>query len=139
MADKIDINIDGMIIDMIDSKEAMALALESISSQEFKDYTSDRSQEFVSGALWGISFGALYANTHVQHYGAKLVDSAPPKMEDDLLLYYPCDYCGSCSIWLAAYEEGTGLETEEKVIEACKRRGCELVGTHVPKEVMRNG
>ena len=139
MPDKIDINIDGMVIDMIDSKEAMALALESINSQEFKDYIADRSQEFLMGALWGISFGALYTNTHVQHYGAKLVDSAPPKMEDDLLLYYPCDYCGSCSIWLAAYEEGTDLDTEEKVIEACKRRGCELVGTPVPKEVMRNG
>ena len=139
MSDKIDINIDRIVIDMIDSKEAMALALESINSQEFKDYIADRSQEFLMGALWGTSFSAMYINTHAQHYGAKLVDNTSPKMEDDLLLYYPCDYCGSCSIWLAAYEEGTGLETEEKVIEVCKRRGCELVGTHVPKEVMRNG
>ena len=49
---------------------------------------------------------------------------------------YPCDWCGSCPIWLAAYEEGTGLDTEEKVVEACKKYyNCELVG----KEVMRNG
>lgn len=137
MLDKIDVNIDGMVIDMIDSKEAMALALESINSQEFKDYTLTRSKEFVSGALWGISFGALYANTHAQHYGAKLVDNTSPKMEDDLLLYYPCNYCGSCSAWLAAYEIGA-LETHEELIAECKRRGCELVGTHVPKEVMRN-
>lgn len=34
---------------------------------------------------------------------------------------YPCDYCGSCSIWLAAYEPDTGLDTEDKVIEACKK------------------
>lgn len=32
----------------------------------------------------------------------------------------PCQYCGSCSIWLAAFEEGTGLDTMEKVIEACR-------------------
>jgi hypothetical protein len=51
MPDKIDINIDGMVIDMIDSKEAMALTLESINSQEFKDYTADCSREFINGAL----------------------------------------------------------------------------------------
>ena len=31
-------------------------------------------------------------------------------------LTYPCQYCGSCSIWLAAFEPGTGLDTIEKVI-----------------------
>lgn len=51
-------------------------------------------------------------------------------------LVYPCQWCGSCPIWLAAYEEGTGLDTEEKVVEACKKYyNCELVG----KEVMRDG
>ena len=55
-------------------------------------------------------------------------------MQDKLV--YPCDWCGLCPIWLAAYEEGTGLDTEEKVVEACKKYyNCELVG----KEVMRNG
>lgn len=49
---------------------------------------------------------------------------------------YPCQWCGSCPIWLAAYEEGTGLDTEEKVVEACKKYyNCELIG----KEVMRDG
>ena len=45
---------------------------------------------------------------------------------------YPCQWCGSCPVWLAAYEEGTGLDTEEKVIEACKKYyDCHLVGKKV--------
>ena len=51
-------------------------------------------------------------------------------------MIYPCNYCGCCSIWLAAYEEGTGLDTPEKVIEACKKYfNCKLPGTEVPEEV----
>lgn len=47
-------------------------------------------------------------------------------------LTYPCQYCGSCPIWLAAYEEGTGLETTEQVIAACKKYyNCSLVGQEV--------
>lgn len=45
---------------------------------------------------------------------------------------YPCQWCGSCSVWLAAYEEGTGLDTEEEVIKACKKYyNCPLVGKEV--------
>ena len=45
---------------------------------------------------------------------------------------YPCQYCGSCPIWLAAYEEGADLETTEQVIEACKKYyNCPLVGQEV--------
>ena len=45
---------------------------------------------------------------------------------------YPCQRCGSCPIWLAAYEEGTGFDTEEKVIAACKQYyQCELVGKEI--------
>ena len=48
---------------------------------------------------------------------------------------YPCNWCGSCPIWLAAYEEGTGLDTEEKVVEACKKYyNCELVGKEVEED-----
>lgn len=44
---------------------------------------------------------------------------------------YPCDYCGSCGIWLAAFEKGTDLETRERVIGACTKRKCPLVGKEV--------
>lgn len=48
---------------------------------------------------------------------------------------YPCRRCGSCLIWLAAYEEGTGLDTPEQVIAACKKYyNCKLVGKEVEEE-----
>jgi len=44
----------------------------------------------------------------------------------------PCQYCGSCSIWLAAFEEGSGLDTMEQVVEACKKyMNCPYVGTEM--------
>ena len=53
--------------------------------------------------------------------------------------YYPCQWCGSCPVWLAAYEEGTGLDTPEQIKAACKKYyNCELVDTPVMEET-RNG
>lgn len=40
----------------------------------------------------------------------------------------PCQYCGSCSIWLAAFEPNQGLETLEQLIVECVKRGCDLEG-----------
>lgn len=47
---------------------------------------------------------------------------------------YPCNYCGSCPIWLAAFEPDTGLNTIEDVIEECDARGCPLVGQKVTED-----
>ena len=48
---------------------------------------------------------------------------------------YPCQYCGSCPIWLAAYEEGTGLATKEDIIAACKKYyNCLLVGKEIEED-----
>ena len=48
---------------------------------------------------------------------------------------YPCQWCGSCPVWLAAYEEGTGLDTPEQVIAACKKYyNCKLVGKEVEED-----
>ena len=44
--------------------------------------------------------------------------------------YYPCNYCGSCPIWLAAFDH-PDLQTYEDVIEACDEKGCPLVGQEV--------
>lgn len=52
---------------------------------------------------------------------------------------YPCQWCGCCTIWLAAFEPGQGLETMEKVVAACKKyHNCSLVGQPVPEEVMNH-
>ena len=45
-------------------------------------------------------------------------------------MYYPCMYCGSCPIWLAAFGH-PDLQTYEAVIEACEAEGCPLVGQEV--------
>ena len=50
-------------------------------------------------------------------------------MNDDKW-YYPCNYCGSCPIWLAAFDH-PDLQTHEDVIEACDEKGCPLVGQEV--------
>ena len=47
---------------------------------------------------------------------------------------YPCNYCGSCPIWLAAYEPGGGLDIDELVINACRKRKCSLLGKEVIPE-----
>ena len=44
--------------------------------------------------------------------------------------YYPCNYCGSCPIWLAAFDH-PDLQNYEDVIEACEAEGCPLVGQEV--------
>lgn len=44
---------------------------------------------------------------------------------------YPCDWCGSCSIWLAAFEVEE-LDTYEKLVATCKQYECPIVGTEVP-------
>ena len=52
-------------------------------------------------------------------------------------LRYPCQYCGSCPIWLAAFEPDTGLDTIEKVIESClSYYRCPLVGQEVEEDGM---
>ena len=45
-------------------------------------------------------------------------------------LTYPCQYCGCCPVWLAAFDH-PDLQTYEDVFEACDDRGCPLVGMEV--------
>ena len=47
---------------------------------------------------------------------------------------YPCNYCGECSVWLAAFEEGTGLDTLDAVKVQCRKMKCALVGKEVLPE-----
>lgn len=47
---------------------------------------------------------------------------------------YPCNYCGSCSVWLAAFEEGTGLDTLDAVKAQCRKMKCALVDKEVQPE-----
>ena len=44
---------------------------------------------------------------------------------------YPCNYCGECSVWLSAFEEGTGLDALETIKAQCRKMKCALVGKEV--------
>lgn len=46
---------------------------------------------------------------------------------------YPSNWCGSCPIWLAAFEIPE-LDTEDKLIRACRDRGRSLCETEVGEE-----
>jgi hypothetical protein len=46
---------------------------------------------------------------------------------------YPCDYCGECPIWLAAYDDER-VDTYEKILAECEKRNCHLVGKEVIDE-----
>ena len=72
---------------------------------------------------WGMAFCANYATVHT-----------PYMTMPDHKNTYPCNYCGSCPVWLAAYEPNTGLDTLEKVIIECARRDCHLVGKKVEND-----
>lgn len=130
--DKLDVNVGHWDIDLVETKEFMSLLLECMASDGYKEATADRTPEYRSGAMWGIAYAAAYANSKARHYGARLEDTYLP---GGTQLYYPCNYCGSCPVWLAAYE-APGLETSGDVIEACKARKCPLVNQPVSKEVL---
>lgn len=120
-------------IDLVETNEYMSLMLECLSTQEYKDAVARLSPEAREAAMWGMAFCSIYANVHATHYGAYLIkEEESPKMEDDTILTYPCNNCGSCPIWLAAYDIPE-LDTHEKVVQACHDKNCSLVGTYVLK------
>ena len=56
-------------------------------------------------------------------------------MSEKMKRYYPCDYCGECKIWLAAFDH-SDLKTYEDVIEACEATACPLVGQEVKDDLV---
>ena len=119
-------------MDLVGTSEFLSRMLEGPHSQEYAKASEGKSADFLEGAQWGISFGAMYANAKSRHYYLD-PDNTPSRQCDDILLYYPCNYCGECPIWLAAYEIPE-LSTSGEVVEACRKRGCSLVGMPVPRE-----
>lgn len=46
----------------------MAVMLECISSEEYKDAVATASPEYRAGAQWGIAYAAIYANVYCKKY-----------------------------------------------------------------------
>lgn len=61
------------------------------------------------------------------------------KLKSQKVECYPCNYCGSCTAWLAAYDPDGPLTTHQDLLAECHRRRCKLVGLPVPKEDLCNG
>jgi len=103
----------------VDRDEFMSQMLKCLGSEEWKK-ALECTEVHATSAQWGMAFCANYAAVHT-----------PYMTMQDHKDTYPCNYCGSCPIWLAAFEPNSGLDTLEKVIIECVRRDCHLVGRKV--------
>ena len=108
----------------VDRDEFMRQMLKCLGSEEYKKAIENTDNVSAASAQWGMAFCANYAATHT------------PYMEVyDHKDTYPCNYCGECSLWLAAFEPGVGIDTWEDLIIQCVKRGCDLVGKKVEQDV----
>lgn len=106
----------------VDRDEFMRQMLKCLGSEEYKKALECVEVDPAS-AQWGMAFCVNYACVHT-----------PYMTIQDHRDTYPCNYCGSCPVWLAAFEHDTGLDTLEQVIIECVKRGCDLVGKKVEQD-----
>lgn len=106
----------------VDRDEFIRQMLECLSSEKYKK-ALENSNVSPASAQWGITFCINYA-----------LANTPYVTLQDHRDIYPCNHCGSCSLWLAAFEPNQGLETLEQLIAECVKRGCDLVGKKVEND-----
>lgn len=76
-------------------------------------------QDFKRGAIWGMA----WAMNHIYAYTPTV----------NIVERYPCNHCGECPIWLAAFD-AEEVKTYDKLIEVCIERKCELFGKVVKED-----
>ena len=101
--------------EFVDVKEAGKEILKAFGNIDYSQIDNPNN-DFRRGAM-----SHIYAYT--PKYTAKVRDN----------LTYPCNHCGECPIWLAAYNTPE-LQTYEDVCNACKESKCELFGKEVFKD-----
>ena len=106
----------------VDRDEFVSQMLKCLSSEEYKK-ALECTDVNAASAQWGMAFCSNYAMVHTPYVTLQ-----------DHRDIYPCNYCGSCSLWLAAFEPNQGLETLEQLIVECVKRGCDLVGKKVEND-----
>lgn len=106
----------------VDRDEFVRQMLKCLSSEEYKK-ALENSDVSPASAQWGMAFCANYAMVNT-----------PYMTLQDHRDTYPCSYCGSCPVWLAAFEPGQGVETWEQLIIECVRRDCRIVGRKVEND-----
>ena len=129
-----DLHVPDLKIELAEVNEVLSLMAQSATSPQFSEEMAKHCVEYQAGAMWGISFATAYVNHFVTRMSA--VNTPVEKAEEPLR--FPCNYCGECAIWQAAYIEGSGLETSGDVIAACQAHDCPYVGRLV-EEVINNG
>lgn len=107
----------------VDRDQFMSNMLKCLDTEDYKKATEHMTDGEKHAAWTGMAFCAMYASTHTPYIAIH-----------DERKTYPCNWCGSCPIWLAAFELDTGLDTLEKVIVECTKRGCNLVGKKVEND-----
>lgn len=107
----------------VDRDEFMRQMLKCLGSEEYKKSFGELTLAEQTAAMSGMAFCATYASVHT------------PYMEVyDHKNTYPCNYCGECSLWLAAFDKDSKIETWEDLLVQCIKRGCDLVGKRVEND-----
>lgn len=106
----------------VDRDEFVSQMLKCLSSEEYKK-ALENSDVSPASAQWGMAFCANYA----------MVNTSYMTLQDHRDTY-PCNYCGSCPVWLAAFEPNQDIETWEQLIIECVRRDCRIVGKKVEND-----
>lgn len=106
----------------VDRDKFMSQMLKCLGSEEYKK-ALECSDVNAASAQWGMAFCANYAAVNT-----------PYMLLQDHRDTYPCNYCGSCPLWLAAFEPDSSVETWEQLIIECVRRGCDIVGKKVEND-----
>ena len=106
----------------VDRDEFVSQMLKCLSSEEYKK-ALENSDVSPASAQWGMAFCANYAMVNT-----------PYMTLQDHRDTYPCNYCGSCPVWLAAFEPNQDIETWEQLIIECVRRDCRIVGKKVEND-----
>lgn len=106
----------------VDRDEFVSQMIKCLGSEEYKK-ALECTEANAASAQWGMAFCANYASVHT------------PYMEVyDHKNTYPCNYCGECSLWLAAFDKDSKIETWEDLLVQCIKRGCDLVGKRVEND-----
>lgn len=93
--------------------------LNAMGNENTWDIIDKENKDFKRGAMWGMAWVMNYVYAYT------------PKI--NMIERYPCNHCGECPVWLAAFD-AKEVKTYDKVLKACARRNCELVGKVVEEE-----
>ena len=103
-----------------DTTEVGREILKAIGNENTWNAVDHENKDFKRGAMWGMA----WVMNHVYAYAPKFT----------VVERYPCNHCGECPVWLAAYD-AEEVKTYDELLKVCVERNCELVGKVVKEEL----